>query len=695
MRSRPNPGYPLPSTHMMRCPTRGLWRQEQRCSCLSHIRNRMQRTVAALSAALLLTAAAAPLHAATSLPDWARSAVAQPLPSFPESARAAVLLNDTTYTVGQDGRAVVHVRRVIKILRPQGRDYGQPYVTYDKDSKILSLHVWSLDPAGHAYALKDNEMADLGEPGEGGQLYSDQRARAASPPGRDPGGVVAYEYERRERPYLAETNWFFQDELPRMSQSFTLVLPPGFTYTTTWAHHDRATATKLAENSYRWEMNREPAIDLEQVPLAPGTGALAGRMTVHYSGPGLATPQEGTWRGIGEWYETLSRDRLSTSPEIAAKAAELIAGKTDFYGRAEAIGEFVQQHIRYFAVEMGIGGYQPHSAQDVFHGRYGDCKDKATLLSAMLSSAGIHSALLMVDTRRGVIDPESPSIVGNHMIAAIEVPAGYGSPRLRSVVTAQSGKHYLVFDPTWDFTPFGQLESNLQGSYGVLMEGSSSQIIQLPVLSPDLNRVERSGTFHLASDGSLKGTVTEKRFGDLAEHRRAVFTKEAKEQQRFLDRSVAHDFTSVSLSDVKVEHAQALNQDLTLNFQLEASHFASTSGPLLMVRPRVFGSEGLNVDRKERKVAIDLGETMQARDDFSIEIPEGYSVDELPAPVDLEFTFGSYRSSTEVHGRNLRYRRTYELKQVTLPPEKYPEVQKLASWIASDEQNRAVLKRNP
>ena len=102
----------------------------------------------------------------------------------------------------------------------------------------------------------------------------------------------------------------------------------------------------------------------------------------------MAAPQEGTWQGIGEWYDALAHDRLVATPEIAAKAAELTAGKTDFYDKAEAIAEFVQQQIRYFAVEMGVGGYQPHAAADVFHGTYGDCKDKATLLSAMLSTRG-------------------------------------------------------------------------------------------------------------------------------------------------------------------------------------------------------------------------------------------------------------------------------------------------------------------
>ena len=635
-----------------------------------------------------------PAYSSTNAPDWVRAAAAQPLPPFPSSTKAVVLLDEQTYTVGPDGRATIHVRQVVKILRPQGRGYAEPFVPYDKDSKVLSMHVWSIDPAGHEYSLKDNEIVDMGAPGEAGELYSDERARVASPPGRDPGGVVALEYEKRERPYLAETNWSFQDDLPRQTQSFTLVLPPGFRFSTTWSHHAKVEPTELPGNALRWQMDHQQAIELSQVPLSPDERSLASRMTIHYSGPGLVAPQEGTWKGIGQWYDMLAHDRLVAAPDIAAKAAELTAGKTDFYDKAQAIGEFVEKKVRYFVVEMGIGGYQPHPAEDIFRGRYGDCKDKATLLSAMLSSVGIHSALMMVDTHRGIVDPHAPSIIGNHMIGAIEIPAGYTSPRLHSVVTAETGKRYLIFDPTWERTPFGQLEANLQGSYGVLLEGSASQVIELPVLSPELNRVERSGSFHLASDGTLQGTVTEKRFGDLAEGRRYYYGKDAKEQQNYLDRSIARDFMAVSVSNLKVENVDSLGDDLTLKYQLEAGHFAAATGPLLMVRTRVLGSESFPIDRKERTVPVDLGETMQANDSFDIELPDGYAVDELPDPVKADFGFATYESSTELHGHTLHYARTYRLKEVSLPAEKYGELQKLAGLIAADEQNRAILKRS-
>jgi hypothetical protein len=506
--------------------------------------------------------------------------------------------------------------------------------------------------------------------------------------------VIAYEYEQRSRPFLTEKTWFFQEDIPHLSQTFTLQLPPGYTYGTVWAHHPPVEAIDLEHQNSRWQMNDTPGVDLEHVPMAPSPESIAARMTVHYAGANLGFTTDGTWKSIGEWYGTLSKDRLNATPEIAAKAAELTSGKSDFYDKTEAIAEFVQKQVRYVAIEVGIGGYQPHAAADVFHNRYGDCKDKATLVSAMLSTVGVHAALMMVDSERGVIDPEAPSIVGNHMITAIEVPKGYESPRLHSVVTAASGRRYLIFDPTWEKTPFGQLEHGLQGSYGILMEGAESQAIQLPVLDPALNTIRRSASFRLDADGVLKGTVTEKRFGDVADRRREVFAAgDAKEQREFLDHTLERDFTAFSASGVKVENVDALNKDFTLTYDLSADRYAKSIGPLLMVRPRVLGSLGMSPDRKKRVYPIDLGETMQATDEYSIELPAGYAVDEMPDPVKLDLGFAAYQSAIELKGNTLHYTRTYTVRQVTLPAERYPDVQKLAGIIQADEESRAVLKK--
>jgi len=126
--------------------------------------------VLAMAGSPLRARAAHSIFGATPMPDWARTAARQTLPSFPGAPKAVVLLEEQTYTVAADGVAVEHVRRVVKILRPQGRDYGYQAVWYDKDSKILSMHVWSIDAAGHEYTANDNDFLEVSPPGEGGEL---------------------------------------------------------------------------------------------------------------------------------------------------------------------------------------------------------------------------------------------------------------------------------------------------------------------------------------------------------------------------------------------------------------------------------------------------------------------------------------------------------------------------------------------
>ncbi|HEV2645242.1 MAG TPA: DUF3857 and transglutaminase domain-containing protein [Acidobacteriaceae bacterium] len=656
--------------------------------------------VFALACAILLSAGCRnALASPVVVPEWVSAAAAQAVPAYPAETRAVELLDEDTYTVGTDGRAVEHVRRVFKILRPQGRDQAMVRVPFDNETKILSMNVWSIGADGHQYQMKSTEFSDLGY-GDGFIAYQDDKYRQAQAPGADVGAVIAYEYEHRTRPFLTEKTWFFQDDIPRLRQSFTLRLPAGYSYGTVWANHAPVVADDTEHGSLRWEMKETPGIDLERVALAPAGMSLAGRMTIHYGGPGVAVATEGTWKSVGEWYSQLSKDRLTTSPELTRKAEELTAGKTDFFDKAEAIAKFLQEQVRYVAIEIGVGGYQPHAASDVFRNRYGDCKDKSTLTSAMLAAVGIHSALVMVDVERGVVVDSAPSLVADHMVAAIEIPVGYDSPRLRSVVKAKTGRRYLIFDPTWNKTPFGQLEHELQGSYGVLMEGAESEAIRLPVLDPAWNTLHRTADFYLSADGGLKGAVTEKRFGDLAEGRRVLYTAEdAKEQRESLDRVLGHDLTAFTVSDVKVENADALDKDLTLSYRVTADRYAKTMGAsLLMIRPRVLGDLGfdekvLNPERKIRNVPIDLGQTMQVKDDYSIELPAGYVVDELPDPVDLDLGFASYQSGVTVKGSTMRYTRTYTVRQVTLPAERFADLQKLARVIGVDEESKAMLKK--
>ena len=625
-------------------------------------------------------------------PDWVLAAAHAPTPTYPASVKAVILDREETLTVQPDGKALLHERRVVRILRQQGRGFATVVVPIDRDRKLRSLHVWSIAADGHPYTLPDREIAEVGNESYG-ILYEDLHLRVARAPAADPGAVIAYEYERTDRPYVQEHTWKFQDSVPVLHSVFELDLPPDW-HSYVAARKDAGlTASQPAPGRYLWQIDNVPAIDLEDVPMTPDFSAMAGRMVVHYSHDTLPTG-DARWTAIGEWYTGLATPRAQATPDLAAKAQSLVAGQTDLTAKLQAIATYMQRNIRYVGIEIGIGGWQPHAAEEIFRNRYGDCKDKVTLLRAMLESVGIHATWVLVDTSRGFVDPQLPSVDGNHAIAAIELPAGYASPVLESVVTGKNGKRYLIFDPTDEWTPIGQIRPALQGGYGILSEGAESQLIELPRLTPAADRIAHTIHAQLLADGSLEAAVVEQRFGYAADRPRITFTEGSQQQQHdLLEKTLRRDLSDVSLERVAAQQPAKLDRPLEIDYSFHAPDYARSAGSLLLVRPRILGTDALPLPREPRTWPVDLGAIQTRIDRTDLTLPPGYVVDELPDAVSLDTDFAAYHSAVTSDGAVLHYTREYTIKQLELNAARYDELRKFSERIAYDEATTAVLKK--
>jgi hypothetical protein len=127
---------------------------------------------------------------------------------------------------------------------------------------------------------------------------------------------------------------------------------------------------------------------------------------------------------------------------------------------------------------------------------------------------------------------------------------------------------------------------------------------------------------------------------------------------------------------------------------MEAESYARRSGDLLMVRPRVVGVKAIPVDDKEPRVHdMLLSEARMDQDDILIDLPPGLVVESLPEPVDIDLGFAAYRSRAEVSGSQLKYTRTFELRELRLPAEKVAGFNQLNAAIARDERALVILKR--
>jgi transglutaminase-like putative cysteine protease len=638
---------------------------------------------------------AAVAHAATPVfPDWVVQASSPiVLPHGEREAKAAYLLEDTLLTVQPDGHAVIRYRAVVKILRPQGRRYALPYAAFSNDEKLLSFHVWSIGADGHQYTMKDNEYREEGNE-EYGILYNDERVKVASPPGADPGGIVAWEVVEQFPWYRNEDMWGFQNSVPTVRSVYEIDLPPGWHKRAIWFRHEAAQPVEVAPGHFRWEMKDIPSIDLSDTPLAPSERALAGRASIYFASAEIPEG-DALWAQIGNWYQGLAAPRSESAADVATTARSLGAGSADFMDRIAKVADFMQQKIRYVGIEIGIGGLQPHSAEDVFKNQYGDCKDKATLLISMLDALGVRATWVMVDTHRGFVDPGTPSSFGNHMIAAIEIPKGYENPRLQAVVTAKTGKKYLIFDPTNPYVSIGQLPDYLQGGYGTLVAGPESQVIELPVLKPDLDVIDRSAKFDLAADGTLKGDVTVTHSGPSSSNLRGRLTMSSdKEKQESLEQSLRGDFSAFTVADEKIANIRELDKQLVLQYGVTAPSYAKTAGSLLLVRPRIIGTDAERLNDKPRVYPVSFHSLGTWRDSFDVKIPGGYMVDEVPDPVNVDMGFATYRSEVKAQGDTLHYSREYVLKKLSLDPEQYGKLQDLEGKITADENSNAVLKKN-
>ncbi len=630
-------------------------------------------------------------------PAWMHALIGAPLPSYNEKTEAVLLYSETNVTVLSADKIRRHVREAYKVLRPEGRSRGTLWVDVGRDKKIMSLRGWCIPAQGKDYEVKDKDAIERTAPTEGGELISDLKFRVLQIPASDPGNVVGYEYEVEERPFWLQDTWFFQETDPVRESHYSLQIPPGWVFKASWLSHPEVKPDETSSNVLQWAVHDVSGIRHEE-DMPPWRG-VAGQMVVSFF-PSGGTSQKNEfldWQGMGTWYGGLLSGQMEASAAIQQEVNSLIAGKPGVLARMQAIALFVQHDIRYVGIELGIGGWQPHAAPDVFAHKYGDCKDKATLLRTMLHQIGVDSYQVVINTRRGSVTSEMPAHNAfNHVILAIKLPDDVKDPSLVAVIQHPKLGRTLFFDPTNDQTPFGQLEGNLQANYGLLVTSDGGELVKLPQQPSAMNSIQRTGRLSLAANGTLKGEVEEVRLGDRAASERWRLHSSANNADRIkpIETLLAASLSSFQLTKASLVNFEQTDRPFGFVYAFQSDNYAKTAGDLLLVRPRVLGvkTSGVLETKEPRKFPFEFEGPSRDSDSFEIALPPGYEVDELPPPIDVEYSFGSYHSKTEAKGHSLHYVRTMEIKELSVPVNLIDQLKTFYRAIASDERNTAVLK---
>jgi hypothetical protein len=643
----------------------------------------------------------APQALAGDAPHWMHALVNAPLPTYDEKTDAVLLYSETNVNVLSADNIKTRVREAYKILRPEGRHYGTAYVYFNSHRKITSLHGWCIPAQGKDFEVKDKDATEISLPNiAGSELISDVKDRVLQIPAPDPGNIVGYEYEVEEQPFVLQDIWDFQGIVPVRESRYSLRLPASWEYKVSWLNHSEVRPTQAPGNQWNWAVGNVEGIHKEHE--MPPIRGIAAQMVISFFPPGGPLPNEfANWQGMGNWYLNLTRDRRAASPEIKQKVVALIASAATPLDKMRALAQFVQHDIRYVAIELGIGGFQPHPASDVFAHHYGDCKDKATLMASMLNEIGVDSYYVVINVRRGSVGPDTPANAGgfNHMILVIKLPTDITDPSLIATVQHPKLGRLLYFDPTNELIPFGQIGGYLQSNYGLLVSSDGSELVELPKQPANTNSIERSAKLTLDATGKLQGDVKELRLGDRAWSERwsLLNVTNATDRIKPIEALLSDSLSTFRLTRASIVNLQEMDLPFGFKYSFEAENYAKSAGDLLLVRPRVIGvkSSPLLETKEPRKFPIEFEGPARDTDTFEIALPAGYQVDDLPPPVDADYSFASYHSKTEAKQGVVRYTRTFEIKELSVPVSRADDLKTFYRTIASDERNTVVLKASP
>ena len=649
------------------------------------------------AAALILACLCSPCLAAERPPSWLTELASSQVPEYDSEVGAVVLLDEKTVTVEPDGKVTTSVRKAVKVLTREGRREARGVVIYRSDSgKVRRLRAWTLYPSGASKTHRKKDIVDVSlVEDDVYDVYDESRASAIlGEDDADTGSVFGYESVLEDRSVFTQFSFNFQDDLPALLSRFRLELPSGWKAESVTDNHPPIEPL-VNDSSYTWQLERLPPVSDE--PARPGLRSIVPRVNVSYFPPSqvkAAGPTFREWSQVSSWLASLADPRARPDKAVITKAQDLTAGKESQLEKIEAIADF-SQRIKYASIQLGVGrggGYQPSPAGETLQKAYGDCKDKVNLMRSLLAAVGIESfPVVIFSGNRRYVRPDWPSPQQfNHAIIAVRFSGELDAPAVAS--TGHLGK-LLLFDPTDLFTPFGYLPAHQQDSLALLITSSGGELLRAPASPPRANLLKRHVTMSLSHDGAIGCRIREQFEGSSASRNRRLHRKLAgRDYRRVIERWLSRGAPGAAVS--KIEAGERNRAGFFLDVDFTAAAYGRTVGRYLLIfKPAVVSQRGFTyLNQTERKYAVVL-EADSYQETVEVDLPRGFTVDEMPEPVDLATPFGRYRADWRVEAGKLFFKRHLELDNAVVPPEDYASVKEFFDRMIAADQSPVVLMR--
>ncbi|MDQ6787003.1 MAG: DUF3857 domain-containing transglutaminase family protein [Acidobacteriota bacterium] len=652
--------------------------------------NRFSRIIFVLCFVFLLSASA---FAGDDLPNWLRQAAASNPPSYPKDVPAVVLQDEQQITLDSDGKLYTTKNYAVKILAREGRGYAVAHAFYLASfNKVREINGWLIRPDGSVKTFDKKTVLDIiADPDD---VYNEGRLKIIDASSEvDAGFIFGFTTVTEDKPLFYQDDWHVQERLPVLLSRYALNLPSGWKASSMTFNHDEI-KPQINGTSYVWELRNLAPIATE--PMSPSIRNLAPRVAVRYA------PENGSqavnrvftnWLEVSRWATALYEPQVIVDDAVAAKARELTANAKTELDKIRAVGTYVQ-NLQYISIDIGAGygnGMIPRPSNMVLGRGYGDCKDKANLMRAMLKALKIEAYPVIIYSGDPTFVREewaSPDQF-NHCIIAVKVSDETKTP---TVMTDAKLGRLLIFDATDAFTSVGDLPDYLQGSNALIIAGENGGLIKMPITPPNTDSLERRVEVDLSAEGAIRGKINERAGGQTSTlFRRELRGLSAPQYKQAIEGWLTRGASGAQLITL-TSNDKLADASFDLDVEFSAPHYAQLmQNRLLVFKPVIVGRRNgvfLTEAKRDQPVVLDSN---SMKETVTFNLPQGFIVDEMPDAVTLETAFGKYKTSYEAKEGKLVFTRSLVINRTTVPVDKYSSVKDFYTKILSAEQSPVVL----
>lgn len=544
--------------------------------------------------------------------------------------------------------------------------YGQLVFGYNSSTEKLEVnYVRVRKPGGEVIETPSGNAQDFApDVLQSAPMYSDYRERHVTVSGIRPGDVLEYRTTAHMfTPLAAGEFWFeynFPEGLAVRQAKLEIDVPktreiklksPSRKYTVADSG-DRRTYTWVVENLMPDRKDKDEKSD---------TAA------EDDDTPDVQLTTFKDWQAVAHWYAQLQGKEVVVDDGVRKKAAELTRGATTQMEKARRLYDYVARNIRYVSLSFGIGRYQPHAAPEVLQGSYGDCKDKHTLLAALLKAEGIDSYPVLIHHERKM-DQDVPS------------PAQFD----HVITAARIDKQLVWLDATAEVAPFGLIVYPLRDKEAVLATSDANGgLIRTPDSSPVKNTLTYNVSGKVAEDGTLDASMEETATGDSAVLLRAIFRGTAQaDWQKLAERVALLEGYRGKVTGVDVQAVEEIEKPFILRYKVHQDSYFNV--PAASVQYYAFPALGFASLRKKVSGTepLRLGPALEQRSKAHIEFPANFVL-HVPPEVSITRDYGEYSLSYHVTKNVLDAERTLIMKVSKLPASRRTDVESLRSVATS------------